>query len=253
MLDSNRHGTRCAGEVAATANNSICAVGVAYGASVGGVRMLDGDVTDAVEARSLSLNPQHIDIYSASWGPDDDGKTVDGPGELATRAFVEGITRVRLGRDTYCSAITSFYGHGLAEKFRNMCLFSDLPLPYYYLFVTFCSVLINFLLWCKEHFTIQQLKCVRVFRVEVGRAPSSSGPQAMEAETWTTVTVMAIQIQFGPCPFQVPRRTALSRGTPRRVVPPWPLRTAVARQERSRLVYVCRTRPPTWILAEIPA
>nr|CAH7745731.1 unnamed protein product [Callosobruchus chinensis] len=37
--------------------------------------MLDGDVTDAVEARSLSLNPHHIDIYSASWGPDDDGKT----------------------------------------------------------------------------------------------------------------------------------------------------------------------------------
>ncbi|KAJ8893337.1 hypothetical protein PR048_005928 [Dryococelus australis] len=59
-----------------------------------GVRMLDGDVTDAVEARSLSLNPQHIDIYSASWGPDDDGKTVDGPGELATRAFMEGVTRV---------------------------------------------------------------------------------------------------------------------------------------------------------------
>ncbi|XP_052120301.1 furin-like protease 1 isoform X2 [Frankliniella occidentalis] len=98
MLDSNRHGTRCAGEVAATANNSICAVGVAFGASVGGVRMLDGDVTDAVEARSLSLNPQHIDIYSASWGPDDDGKTVDGPGELATRAFVEGISRGRGGK-----------------------------------------------------------------------------------------------------------------------------------------------------------
>lgn len=60
------------------------------------VRMLDGDVTDAVEARSLSLNPQHVDIYSASWGPDDDGKTVDGPGELATRAFIEGVTKVCL-------------------------------------------------------------------------------------------------------------------------------------------------------------
>ena len=60
-----------------------------------GVRMLDGDVTDAVEARSLSLNPHHIDIYSASWGPDDDGKTVDGPGELATRAFIEGVTKVK--------------------------------------------------------------------------------------------------------------------------------------------------------------
>ncbi|XP_051170796.1 furin-like protease 1 [Leptopilina boulardi] len=96
--DSNRHGTRCAGEVAATANNSICAVGIAFRAQVGGVRMLDGDVTDAVEARSLSLNPQHIDIYSASWGPDDDGKTVDGPGELATRAFIEGITKGRDGK-----------------------------------------------------------------------------------------------------------------------------------------------------------
>lgn len=36
--------------------------------------MLDGEVTDAVEASSLSFNNQHIDIYSASWGPDDDGK-----------------------------------------------------------------------------------------------------------------------------------------------------------------------------------
>ncbi|XP_054160265.1 furin-like protease 1, isoforms 1/1-X/2 isoform X4 [Oppia nitens] len=97
MIDSNRHGTRCAGEVAANANNNICAVGIAYNAKVGGVRMLDGDVTDAVEARSLSLNPQHIDIYSASWGPDDDGKTVDGPGELATRAFMDGVNKGRKG------------------------------------------------------------------------------------------------------------------------------------------------------------
>ena len=55
-----------------------------------GVRMLDGMVNDAVEARSLSLNPSHIDIYSASWGPEDDGKTVDGPGPLAKQAFING-------------------------------------------------------------------------------------------------------------------------------------------------------------------
>ena len=60
-----------------------------------GVRMLDGDVTDAVEAKSLSLNPQHIHIYSASWGPDDDGQTVDGPGPLARKAFHDGVTSVR--------------------------------------------------------------------------------------------------------------------------------------------------------------
>ena len=78
----NKHGTRCAGEVAAVAFNEYCGVGVAYNSSIGGVRMLDGMVNDAVEARALSLNPDHIDIYSASWGPEDDGKTVDGPGKI---------------------------------------------------------------------------------------------------------------------------------------------------------------------------
>ncbi|KTG04573.1 hypothetical protein cypCar_00024985, partial [Cyprinus carpio] len=58
------------------------------------VRMLDGEVTDVVEAQSLSLNPQHIDIYSASWGPEDDGKTVDGPAKLAKEAFLRGVNEV---------------------------------------------------------------------------------------------------------------------------------------------------------------
>ena len=31
-----RHGTRCAGEVAAAANNSHCVVGIAYNARIGG-------------------------------------------------------------------------------------------------------------------------------------------------------------------------------------------------------------------------
>lgn len=40
--------------------------------------MLDGDVTDSVEAQALNHAFNHISIYSASWGPDDDGKTVEG-------------------------------------------------------------------------------------------------------------------------------------------------------------------------------
>lgn len=32
----NKHGTRCAGEVAAVAFNQYCGVGVAYNASIGG-------------------------------------------------------------------------------------------------------------------------------------------------------------------------------------------------------------------------
>lgn len=34
--NENKHGTRCAGEVAATANNSQCGLGVAHGAKIGG-------------------------------------------------------------------------------------------------------------------------------------------------------------------------------------------------------------------------
>ncbi|KAL8197472.1 UNVERIFIED_CONTAM: Proprotein convertase subtilisin/kexin type 6 [Gekko kuhli] len=34
--NENKHGTRCAGEVAAAANNSNCVVGIAYNARIGG-------------------------------------------------------------------------------------------------------------------------------------------------------------------------------------------------------------------------
>uniref|UniRef100_H3AF55 Proprotein convertase subtilisin/kexin type 4 n=1 Tax=Latimeria chalumnae TaxID=7897 RepID=H3AF55_LATCH len=97
FLNENRHGTRCAGEVAAVANNGICGAGIAYNAKIGGVRMLDGPITDIVEARSLSMNRWHIHIYSASWGPEDDGKTVDGPGNLANEAIYKGIVKGRSG------------------------------------------------------------------------------------------------------------------------------------------------------------
>ena len=62
--------------------------------------MLDGSVTDTVEAKSLSHNPNHIDIYSSSWGPDDNGRTVDGPGPKAKQAFIDGTTNVGVG--IYC-------------------------------------------------------------------------------------------------------------------------------------------------------
>uniref|UniRef100_A0A8C8EZV8 Furin (paired basic amino acid cleaving enzyme) a n=1 Tax=Oncorhynchus tshawytscha TaxID=74940 RepID=A0A8C8EZV8_ONCTS len=118
QLNDNRHGTRCAGEVAAMANNGICGVGVAYNAKIGGVRMLDGEVTDVVEAQSLSLNPQHIHIYSASWGPEDDGKTVDGPAKLAKEAFLRGVTE---GRGGLGSIFVWASGNGGREKDSCNC------------------------------------------------------------------------------------------------------------------------------------
>lgn len=60
--------------------------------------MLDGHVSDSVEAAALSLNQNHIDIYSASWGPEDDGETFDGPGQITQEAFYRGVKEGRNGR-----------------------------------------------------------------------------------------------------------------------------------------------------------
>ncbi|KAH9497819.1 Neuroendocrine convertase 2 [Dermatophagoides farinae] len=94
----NSHGTRCAGEVAAKRDNGICGVGVAYDSKVAGIRMLDQPyMTDLIEANSMGHEPDLIDIYSASWGPTDDGKTVDGPRNATMRAIVRGVNEGRRG------------------------------------------------------------------------------------------------------------------------------------------------------------
>lgn len=91
-----RHGTRCAGVIAMVANNNWCGVGIAPDSKIGGVRMLDGPVTELVESKTISFNVKNIDIMSASWGPSDNGRMVDGPGKLVTAAFNKGIHEVRL-------------------------------------------------------------------------------------------------------------------------------------------------------------
>jgi proprotein convertase subtilisin/kexin type 2 len=52
-------------------------------------------MTDLIEANSMGHEPNLIDIYSASWGPTDDGKTVDGPRNATMRAIVRGVNEVR--------------------------------------------------------------------------------------------------------------------------------------------------------------
>ena len=57
---------RCAGLIAAGAND-ICGVGVAYGAKVAGIRMLDGMVTDMLEGKSLIYKAHTNWIYSCRY------------------------------------------------------------------------------------------------------------------------------------------------------------------------------------------
>ncbi|PAA90343.1 hypothetical protein BOX15_Mlig001076g2 [Macrostomum lignano] len=95
----NSHGTRCAGEISSKRDNGICGVGVAYGSKIAGLRMLDQPyMTDLIEAAAMSYKRDIIDIYSASWGPTDDGKTVDGPRNETMRAIVEGVNKGRNGK-----------------------------------------------------------------------------------------------------------------------------------------------------------
>ncbi|KAK3854786.1 hypothetical protein Pcinc_038753 [Petrolisthes cinctipes] len=95
---SNAHGTRCAGEVVMQPNNYKCGVGVAHGAKVGGVKILDGPVSDMTEGRGLSYALGKVDIVSCSWGPKDDGTRVEGPGTLAQLAIQEGVKKGRDGK-----------------------------------------------------------------------------------------------------------------------------------------------------------
>ncbi|XP_071965547.1 furin-1-like [Antedon mediterranea] len=114
----NNHGTRCAGEVAMQANNSICGVGIAYNSKIGGIRMLDHSLSDVVEAASLSFNRQVISIYSISWGPDDTGRDVDGPGLLTTKALEDGA---KMGRNGLGSIFVWASGNGGTVKDHCSC------------------------------------------------------------------------------------------------------------------------------------
>lgn len=67
-LSDDRHGTRCAGEIAAV-KNGVCGVGAAYDARIGGLRILSKVITDEDEAVAMNYAYQQNQIYSCSWGP----------------------------------------------------------------------------------------------------------------------------------------------------------------------------------------
>lgn len=96
-LSDDKHGTRCAGEIAAV-RNDVCGIGVAYEGKVSGLRILSGRITDVDEAIALNYDFHNNLIYSCSWGPPDDGKSMEGPSVLIRRAIVNGILNGRNGK-----------------------------------------------------------------------------------------------------------------------------------------------------------
>lgn len=96
-LSDDQHGTRCAGEVAAV-RNDVCGVGMAYDSKVSGIRILSKPIDDADEAAAINHQFNLNHIYSCSWGPRDDGQTMDAPNVLVKRAMMNGIQNGREGR-----------------------------------------------------------------------------------------------------------------------------------------------------------
>lgn len=111
-LSDDKHGTRCAGEIAA-GRNDVCGVGVAYDSKIAGIRILSGDLTNADEAEALIYKSQLNDIYSCSWGPPDDGRHMEAPDVLIRRAMLQGIQEGRGGKGSvYVFASGNGAAHG---------------------------------------------------------------------------------------------------------------------------------------------
>lgn len=73
-------------------------MGIAHESKVAGVRILGGPLTGADEAIALNYGYQNVSLYSCSWGPRDDGRTMEGPNYLVRKAVVNGINNGRSGK-----------------------------------------------------------------------------------------------------------------------------------------------------------
>lgn len=107
----DHHGTRCAGQVAAAKNN-YCGIGIAYESKVAGVRILSGPISDVDEAAALNFGFQNVSVYSCSWGPPDNGRSMEGPNRLIQKAVLNGINN---GRDGKGSIFVFASGNGGAH------------------------------------------------------------------------------------------------------------------------------------------
>lgn len=105
------HGTSVAGIAAARGGNGIGTSGVAPRAGLVGVRLIAASVSDAQEAQAMvhgateASDSNRVHVSNNSWGPSDDGATLDGPGPLMRAALESGVTTGRGGLGiVYCWA-----------------------------------------------------------------------------------------------------------------------------------------------------
>lgn len=94
------HGTACAGNVAARGNNGAGVSGSAPEATLVGMRLISAAVGDTEEGEAFDWRNDIIQVKSNSWGPNDDGTTLEGPGTLGAAALRNAAHTGRGGRGT---------------------------------------------------------------------------------------------------------------------------------------------------------
>lgn len=99
-LSQDFHGTACAGVAAGRGNNGRGVTGAAPEAQLVGLRLIGGPATDLDEADAMVHSNSLIFIKSNSWGPNDDGLTLAGPGPLMAAALRSSVTNGRSGKGT---------------------------------------------------------------------------------------------------------------------------------------------------------
>ncbi len=109
---SDPHGTCCAGLAAGRGNNGIGICGAAPEATIVGLRLIAAPETDEDEAGAFLHRNDIIQVKSNSWGPDDTGDVVEGPGPLAAAALAAGA---RSGRGGLGTVVVWAGGNGLED------------------------------------------------------------------------------------------------------------------------------------------
>lgn len=92
------HGTAVAGVAAARGDNLLGVAGVAYEATLAGIRFLGGPATSAQIAQCLTHSNQVISVYNNSWGFAAGGQGLGRVPLVMSNAIVSGITTGRGGR-----------------------------------------------------------------------------------------------------------------------------------------------------------
>ena len=99
-VNGDFHGTACAGNAGARGNNGKGVAGTAPESTLVGMRLIAAATTDSQEAAAMSHKNDLIPIKSNSWGPADDGWTLEGPQPLTRAAFATAATSGRGGLGT---------------------------------------------------------------------------------------------------------------------------------------------------------